>query len=138
MTSAADPFVGTWKLNSGRSLFDPKHRPQDATMVIEPKGDGYRMIATGINAKGEPVSERPRDMVPDGRGYPVEGFPGLVVVSSRPDERTLHTEVRREDGSIAGGGTLTVAANGTAMTAVNFGFDSQLREFRQETAWDRA
>lgn len=137
MAVSANSFIGTWQLSPGRSLFDPNHRPSAATMVIEQKGEGYLMTATGRNAKGDMVAERPQEMIPDGRSYPVAGFPGLVLISTQPDPRTLHTEVRREDGSVAGGGTMTLSDDGASMTVINFGFDSQLREFRQQTAWDR-
>ena len=138
MTVITDPFVGTWTLNPERSVFDPNHRPRQATMTLESLGGGrYRLLAEGVNEKGESCAEKPQELLPDGNAHPVEGFPGLVTVSTRPDPNTLHTEVRREDGSIAGGGTWIVSPDGRALKAINFGFDSQLREFKQETMWDR-
>src|SRR5437588_10282363 len=66
-----DPFVGTWKLNTGNSQFDPNHRPSDATMVFELSPDGrYVMKAEGVNAQGQKVAERPQTMIPDGKPYP--------------------------------------------------------------------
>lgn len=107
-------------------------------MRLESLGDGrYRLLAEGVNEKGEPCAEKPQELIPDGNAHPVDGFPGLVTVSTRPDPNTLHTEVRREDGSIAGGGRWIVSPDGRSMTAITFGFDSQLREFKQETIWDR-
>jgi hypothetical protein len=139
MTVIIDPFVGTWTLNPGRSVFDPNHRPRQATMVLERIGAGrYRLLAEGVDEKGERCAEKPQEVIPDGAPYPVDGLPGLVTISTRPDAHTLHTEVRREDGSVAGGGTLNVSPDGRSMRAINFGFDSQLREFRQETMWDRS
>lgn len=138
MAVTTDPFAGTWTLNPGRSIFDPNHRPRQATMTFEADGGGYVMRAEGVNEKGEPCAEKPQEFVPDGEARPVDGFPGLVMVSTRPGPNTIHTEVRREDGSVAGGGTLIVSADGRSLKAINFGFDSQLREFRQETMWDRS
>ena len=82
--------------------------------------------------------EKPQHLNPDGAAYPVTDFPGPVLVSTRPDPRTLHTELQREDGTLAGGGTMIVSGDGQALKAVNFGFDSQLREFKLETIWDRS
>jgi hypothetical protein len=137
MAHTNDPFNGTWRLNPGQSAFDPNHRPRTATMVIEQSGAATLIKAEGINEKGEPVTERPQEIIADGQPHPVPGFPGLVIVATQPDARTLHSEVRREDGSIAGGGTYTLSTDGRSLRAVNFGFDSQLREFRQQTVWDR-
>jgi hypothetical protein len=97
----------------------------------------YLMRAEGVSEKGGKVAEKPQQMIPDGQPHPIAAFPGLVLVSTLPAARTLRTEARREDGSVAGGGTMTVSPDGRSLTAVNFGFDSQLREFRQETVWMR-
>ena len=102
-----DPLVGTWVLNPSRSQFDANHRPQAGTLVIERDDQGrYLVTAEGIGEKGQKVSERPQTIVPDGQPRPLPDFPGLAVTSTRPDEYTLHTDVRREDGSIAGQGTV--------------------------------
>src|SRR5687767_15072096 len=123
-----DPFIGTWKLNPGNSAFDPNHQPTEGKMTWELEADGsYSLTAEGANAKGEKVVERPQRMVPDGRGYPIAGFPGLSTVTTRIDSNALRVEARREDGSIAGEGTYAVSADGQSMTAATAGFDTQLR-----------
>jgi hypothetical protein len=139
MTMASDPFVGTWKLDRVRSEFSPHHRPKEGTMslTLSPEGH-YLMTAEGVNEKGERVHERPQRMIPDGQAYPVPDFPGLSAVCIRPDERTLRAEVRRDDGSVAGQGVFELSPDGLSLTATNSGFDSQLREFRQRTVWERS
>jgi hypothetical protein len=134
-----DLFVGTWTLNCEKSTFDPNHRPTEATMRWERVPEGaYLMNAEGRNAKGEKVAERPQRLIPDGRPYPVPDFPGLNAVTSRPHPNTIRAEVRREDGTIAGEGTYTVAEDGQSLTATTAGFDTQFRRFEMRTFWDRA
>lgn len=134
----ADPFVGTWKLNPEKSEFGPNHRPSAATMLFELDAQGhYLMKAEGANAKGEKVVERPTEFIPDGKERPIPGLPGLTVMSICQDPNTIQTEAKREDGSIAGGGTYVVSADGKSLTATNSGIDSQLRPFQQRTVWDR-
>jgi hypothetical protein len=133
-----DPLVGTWLLNPSRSQFDANHRPQAATLVIERDDQGrYLLTAEGIGEKGQRVTEKPQTLVPDGEPRPLPDFPGLAVTSTRPDERTLHTDLRREDGSIAGQGTYAVSEDGQSLIATTAGFDSQLRRFEQRTSWDK-
>jgi len=133
-----DRFVGTWKLNVERSEFDQHHRPTAGTMVISIGEHGeYEMVARGINAKGEPVTERPNRLIPDGQVHPLTDLPGLSTVTTQPDVNTIHSEARREDGSVVGGGTFVVSPDGLWMTATNFGYDAQLRQFQQRTVWDR-
>jgi len=133
-----DFLAGTWKLSPERSRFDAHHRPTAATMVIEVTPEGHYLIkAEGVKENGEKVAERPAELVPDGSEQAVPGLPGLRCISRKPDANTLRVEVLRDDGSVAGGGVYAVSANGKSLEATNFGFDSQLREFRQVTVWDR-
>lgn len=133
-----DPFVGTWKLNVEKSEFDPNHRPTAGTMTVELDAEGYYLQkAEGLNAKGERVVERPMRFITDGTPHPVPGFPGLTYVAARPGANTMTTEARKEDGTVVGGGTTVVAADGASKKVSNFGFDTQLRQFRQTTVWDR-
>jgi hypothetical protein len=138
MAMPSDLFVGRWKLNPDKSNFDANHRPRAGTMVFELNEEGhYVMKAEGLNQKGERVVERPQQFIPDGKAYPIPDFAGLSAVATRPDPYTLTGEARREDGSVAGGGTMVVSADGKSLTATNFGYDSQLRQFKQQTVWDR-
>ena len=134
----SDPFVGTWTLNPMRSAFDANHKPAQATMRWQPDAEGgYVMFAEGVDAKGAHCQEKPQRLRPDGMAYPINGFPGLTSVTTRPDPNTIRAEAKREDGSLAGEGTYVVADEGQTMTATTKGFDSQLRPFTQRTVWDR-
>jgi hypothetical protein len=133
-----DPFVGTWKLNPSKSQFDPNHKPREASMRWQVEADGgYLMLAEGVDQKGERVAEKPQKLFADGRAYPVENFPGLKCITTRPEPHTILAEVTREDGTIAGEGSYVVAADGRSMTATTAGFDSQLRRFEMKTMWDK-
>lgn len=134
----SDPFVGSWTLNPMRSAFDVNHKPRQATMRWELDGEGtYVLYAAGVDAKGSPVEEKPQRLRPDGVAYPIDGVPGLSAVTTRPNRNTIRAEAKREDGSLAGEGTYTVADDGETMTATTKGLDSQLRPFTQQTVWDR-
>ena len=131
-----DPFLGTWKLNPGKSTFDANHQPTSGTLRWQREDDGaYLMLAEGTNAKGEHVTERPQKLVPDGQSYPVPDFPGLSCVTTRPSPTILRAQVKREDGSVVGDGSYTV--EGESMIAVTTGFDTQLRRFEMRTVWER-
>lgn len=133
-----DPFVGTWKLNVEKSEFDENHRPTAGTMVLELDPEGcYLLTAEGAKPNGEKVAERPQKMIPDGKPHPIPGMPGLSAMASRPEPNTLAAEARREDGSVVGGGSYTVSADGRSLTATTFGYDTQLRQFKVRTVWDR-
>jgi hypothetical protein len=133
-----DPFVGGWTLNVARSDFDPNHRPMQAKMTWELDADGsYLLLAEGTNETGTPCSEKPQRLFPNGNAYPVENLPGLTCVTTRPNRNVIRAEVKREDGSLAGEGTYVVADDAKTMVATTIGFDSQLRQFKMRTVWDR-
>jgi len=133
-----DPFVGTWTLNVGKSEFDANHRPQVGTMVIELDDQGYYLQkAEGISEKGEKCAEKPVRFIADGKPHPIPDFQGLKYVTTKPDPNTMTGEVTREDGSVVGGSTTVVSADGKSKTVTNFGYDTQLRQFKLKTVWDR-
>lgn len=133
-----DLFVGTWILNVKKSEFDANHRPQAGTMVIELDEQGYySQKAEGINEKGEKCAEKPVRFIADGKPHLIPDFPGLKSVTTKPDPATMTGEVTREDGSVVGGSTTVVSADGKSKTVTNFGYDTQLRQFKLKTVWDR-
>ena len=133
-----DPFIGTWKLNPGKSQYDANHRPSEGTMRWQIAPDGrFLMVAEGRNANGEAVAERPQTFLPDGKPYPVPDFPGLSTITTRPHPYVIEARVQREDASLVGEGSYTVTSDGRSMTAVTAGFDTQLRRFEMRTVWDR-
>ena len=132
-----DVFAGTWELNPQRSEFDPNHRPTQGTMEFETDGNAYVLKAHGVSAKGQHVTEKAQRLIPDGRAYPVPDLPGLTAVCRRVDPNTLSAEVRREDGTLAGRADYAVSPDGRSLAATTSGFDTQLRQFRQYTVWER-
>ena len=133
-----DPFLGIWHLSSPRSAFDPNHRPRSATLVIERTDEGhYVMQAEGISEGGEVVKERTQRFILDGEPHPIPDLPGFVMISSRPDFRTIENEARGEDGTIAGRGAIIAAPTGTALTLLTYGVDAEQRAFKQQTVFVR-
>jgi hypothetical protein len=133
-----DPFIGTWTLNVEKSQFDDNHRPRAGTIVLEIDQEGYyTQNAEGVNEKGAKVAERPQRYIADGQDHPIPGLPGLSYRATRVNANTLTGEARREDGSVVGGATKVVSADGKSMTIDNFGYDSQLRQYKMRTVWTR-
>jgi hypothetical protein len=133
-----DTFVGTWKMNPARCEFDPNHKPTEATMTITAAADGsYELRAEGKNERGEVCAEKPQRYTPDGQPRPVDDMPGLTAVSRREWPDRIQTDVRREDGSLVGQAIMEISKDGHSLTATTSGFDSQLRQFRQFTVWER-
>ena len=135
MTHSDDPFTGKWTLNTGKSNFDPNHRPVSATMSWERTAEGYHMRAEGQKEDGRTVVDQ-ATFVLDGREHPIDAAPGFTTFSERPDVRTLHS-VGRRDGLVVGEGTYSVSEDNTTLTATVRGIDAQHRPFQTVVVWDR-
>ena len=90
-----DPFVGSWKMNPEKSQLDPNHRVMAAKMSWEREADGYRLIAEGINARGQVVKEAPQRFLPDGKEHPVPGGLGMTSIVTRTEPNALRSKVKR-------------------------------------------
>jgi hypothetical protein len=83
---AADPFLGTWKLDPAKSKYTAGTAPKDVTIVIEEQGDNYQISATGAYADGSPISVRYTIPRAGGTGTVQEG-PFDTVTSKRVSAR---------------------------------------------------
>jgi len=53
---AADPFVGTWKMNPAKSKFKEGAAPKEQTVTIAEAGGNYNVKVTGTAADGSPLA----------------------------------------------------------------------------------
>ncbi len=67
-----NPVVGTWKLNTAKSKFDPGPAPKNLTRTVEPTADGMKYTMKGENADGSPLSYG-FTVKYDGKDYPATG-----------------------------------------------------------------
>jgi len=68
--SAEDPLVGTWKTNIEKSKYSPGPPPKGPnTQKIEAVENGLRIVADGVNAKGEKTHNE-YTLKYDGKDYP--------------------------------------------------------------------
>lgn len=53
---AADPWVGTWKVNVKKSKFVPGRELKEGTLTIAEQGDDIALTLKGTGGNGQPVS----------------------------------------------------------------------------------
>ncbi len=117
---AADPFVGTWKLNPAESKFKVGAPYQEATITISESGSDVDVAVKGTAANGAPFSSHYTVPANGGIGKIVEGSWEAVsgkLLNARERETsyskggkvsyTTHGKVSKD------GKTLTVATKGT-------------------------
>jgi hypothetical protein len=85
---AADPFEGTWKLNTGQSKSSAT--PKQETIVIAKQGDNYQVTITGTDANGAPISVKYTAPASGGPAKILEG-PYDAISTKRIDDTTRET-----------------------------------------------
>ena len=70
---AADPNVGSWKLNEAKSKL-AVGAPKNQTVVYTAVGDTYKCVVDGVDATGKPSHNEWTGKF-DGKEYPVVGDP---------------------------------------------------------------
>ena len=117
---AADPQMGTWRLNEAKSKFAPG-RPKNTMVVYKEAAGGKVKITTdGFDANGKPKHSEWTGKF-DGREYPVTGDPDADMRSYRKlDDRTLDFTAKKS-GKVTVNGRVVVAADGKSRTVTTTG-----------------
>jgi hypothetical protein len=76
---AAEPFAGTWKLDTAKSKYTTGTPSKNVTIVIEEQGSNLQVTATGTNSDGSPLSVKYTIPASGGSGSVQEGdFNGVT------------------------------------------------------------
>jgi hypothetical protein len=111
---AADPNVGSWKLDEAKSKI-PAGAAKNLTVVYTAAGDSYKCVVDGVDAAGKPAHNEWTGKF-DGKDYPVTG-------DATADTRSLklvrpgHYELtNKKDGKAVVTGTLEFSADNKTRT----------------------
>src|ERR1700741_2120877 len=93
---AADSFLGTWKLNEGKSKLNPSIG-KNSTVVYEAVGDDIKVTIDGTGPDGKAVHDEWTGKF-DGKDYPVTGNPAADTRAYRKiDDHKMET-INKKDG----------------------------------------
>jgi hypothetical protein len=118
---AADPILGSWKLNVAKSKYNPGPAPKSQTRSYEKNSGGITVKLTTIEADGQFSSiELPANV--DGKDYPIMApGPADAIVLTKIDPRSDEAVLKHGDVVVGisqrvisqDGKTLTVTYKGT-------------------------
>ncbi len=119
-----EAFLGTWKLNVGKSRYSPGPPPQSQTSVYEAAGQGVKVTTTGTSADGKATSFSFTANY-DGKDYAVTGNPdwdqtALKLVNAHTVEFT-----RKRMGKVVQTGTNVVSEDGKTRTVTSKGTNAK-------------
>jgi hypothetical protein len=111
---AADPNLGTWKLNESKSQFDPT-LPRTITVAYEADNDNVKATLDGVDGQGKPIHSVWTGKF-DGEDYAVTGDPNADTRSiKKVNDHTLELTIRKR-GKVTFTGQIVISADGKTRT----------------------
>jgi hypothetical protein len=132
---AADPNMGTWKLNEAKSKLGPG-TTKNNTVVYEAAGENVKITVDGIASDGKPVHHEWAGKF-DGKDYPVTGDPNQDTRSYRKTgDRTLAFSAKKGD-KVTLMGRVVVAADGKSRTVTTTATDASGKKVGSTAVYDK-
>jgi hypothetical protein len=119
--AAADPAIGTWKLNTGKTKYSPGPPPKSGTVTYEAADGGIKRSGEIVNADGQTVSFSYSANY-DGKDYPMTGNPNADTISlKRVNDYAIDATLKKNGKTVStarrvvskDGKTLTITLTGT-------------------------
>jgi hypothetical protein len=132
---AADPQMGTWKLNEAKSKITPGTLKNTHVVYSSMLGQ-VKIKSDGIDGSGKPVHVEWSGKF-DGKDYPVIGDPNSDARSyTKLNDRTL-TTTNKKNGKVTVTGQIVVSADGKSRTLTLNGTTPKGKKFKNVAVYDK-
>jgi hypothetical protein len=133
---AANPQMGTWRLNEAKSKLVPG-MGKNTTVIYAEEKDKIRVTVDGVDKNGKPTHSVWVGKW-DGKAYPTKGnlswnSAAYKVVNERTNDITT-----MKDGKVVWTGRITVAADGKSRTVTLNGTGADGKKFKGTAVYDKA
>jgi hypothetical protein len=133
---AANPQMGTWKLNEGKSKIQPG-TGKSATVAYSEQGDKIKVTVDGVDKDGKPTHGVWVGKW-DGKAYRAKGnlawdSAAYKVVNDRTNDITT-----MKNGKVVWTGRIEVSADGKSRTVTVNGTDANGKKFTSQAVYDKA
>ena len=132
---AANPHIGTWKLNEPKSKI-PAGMGKNNTVTYAEQKDKMKITVDGVDKNGKPTHSVWVGKF-DGKAYPVKGNPISNAVAYRTVNDRTNDITALKDGKVMWSGRITVAPNGKSRTVTINGTDANGKKFNGKAVYDK-
>ena len=132
---AANPHMGTWKLNEAKSKIPPE-MGKNSTVVYSEAKDKVKVTIDGVDKDGKPTHSVWVGKF-DGKAYPVKGNLSYNSVAYKVVNDRTNDITAMKDGKTAWTGRITVAADGKSRTVTINGTDADGKKFKGKAVYDK-
>jgi hypothetical protein len=132
---AADPQMGTWKLNEAKSKLNAAVT-KNTTVLYEAAGDSVKVTVDGVDKDGKPAHNQWTGKF-DGKDYPVTGDPTSDVRSYKKIDAHTLALTAKKGSNVTLSGRIVVSADGKSRTVSVTGTDSSGKKVSSTAVYDR-
>ena len=132
---AANPHIGTWKLNEAKSKMPPGMGKNNTVTYTEQK-DKIKVTVEGVDKNGKPTHSVWVGKF-DGKAYPAKGNLPYNAIAYRVVNDRTNDITAMKDGKMIWTGRITVAADGKSRTVTVNGTDESGKKFKGKAAYDK-
>ena len=132
---AANPHMGTWKLNEAKSKIPPE-MGKNSTVVYSEAKDKVKVTIDGVDKDGKPTHSVWVGKF-DGKAYPVKGNLSYNSVAYKVVNDRTNDITAMKDGKMMWTGRITVAADGKSRTVTINGTDADGKKFKGKAVYDK-
>ena len=113
----SNPIVGTWKLNTAKSKYNPGPMPKSLTRTVTADGDGLKYSFEGVAADGSALAYGFTTKF-DGKSTPVTGSVPKGADTGCASKRDDHhyTATLKKGDKVVGTSKVTISADGKTST----------------------
>jgi len=135
MCFAADPNLGTWKLNEAKSKI-PAGATKNVTVTYEAAGDSVKVTVDGVDGKGNAIHNVWTGKY-DGKDYPVVGDTSSDTRSvKKVNDQTLDL-TGKKDGKVVLSGKIVVATDGKSRTLTAHASNAEGKKLESVAVYDK-
>src|SRR5437773_787235 len=136
MLSAADSFLGTWKMNPAKSKYSPGPAPKSAIATYTQDGDWIvgKNVTVGADDQTTTSSNRFKR---DGKEYPYQSpAAGSGTIAVKPiDENTAEATIKTRTSNMTV--RTTISKDGKTFTRTMKGTDAQGRQVNNRLVYEK-
>ena len=134
--AAADPALGTWKLNIAKSKYSPGPAPKSATITYEAAGDGVTRTGETVGADGQTTSFSYTAQY-DGKDYPVTGNPNADTITLKRINAYTSEATLKKGGKVVLTARRVVSKDGKTLTLTLKGTNAQGQQINTVSVYDK-
>src|SRR6266404_5036538 len=133
---AADPTVGTWKLNTTKSKYSPGPAPKSATITYQETADGIKRTGENVLPDGTKTSFEYTAKY-DSKDYPVTGSDTIDMIAlKRINDRTTEATLKKS-GKVVSTARRVVSKDGKMLTLTITGTNAKGQKMKNIAVYDK-